>query len=84
MLSTDLPVDIEKHFYDVVQDSYNGNLQEAIKSFLKLHERFIWKLQLLDDVESLRSELRIIGGIKQKVIDDAVKRYRKDIEKSSK
>ena len=81
MLSIDLPADIEKHLRDVVQDSYNGNLQAAISSFLKLHEKYGWKEQLLEDVESIRSEVRRKGGIRLKEIDNAIKRYRKNMGK---
>ena len=79
MLSIDLPSDIEKILNNVVQDSYNGNLQYAIISFLKLHEKYGWKEQLLHDVESIRSEVRRKGGIKSKEIDDAIRKYRNSI-----
>ncbi len=81
MLSIDLPSDIEKHLKEVVQRSYHGNLPYAIVSFLKLHEKYGWKEQLLEDVESIRSEVRSKGGISSKEIDDAIKRYRKNIGK---
>jgi hypothetical protein len=79
MLSIDLPSNIEKHLKDLVQKSYHGNLPYAIVSFLKLHEKYGWKEQLLEDVESVRSEVRAKGGISSKEIDDAIKRYRKSI-----
>ena len=79
MLSIDLPSDIEKRFKSVVQKSYHGNLPYAIVSFLKLHEKYGWKEQLLEDVESIRSEVRKQGGIRSKEIDNAIKRYRKNM-----
>ena len=79
MLSIDLPADIEKNFRDVVQNSYNGNLKDAITSLLKLHEKYGWKEQLLEDVKSIRSDVRRKGGIKAKTINDAIKRYRNRI-----
>jgi len=83
MLSIELPSDIEKKLNNVVQQSYNGNLQFAIISFLKLHEKYGWKEQLLQDVESIRSEVRRKGGIKSKEIDAAVRRYRKELARSN-
>lgn len=77
MISIDLPRGLEKHFWDIVRDDYDGNLQVAIEAFLKLHEKFGWKEQLCKDVKSIRSEVRRKGGIKAQTIDDAIKRYRK-------
>lgn len=77
MISIDLPRGLEKHFWEIVREDYNGDLQAAITTFLRLHEKFGWKEQLRKDVESIRSEVRQKGGIKAKTIDDAVKRYRK-------
>ncbi|MDZ7341981.1 MAG: hypothetical protein ONB27_11550 [candidate division KSB1 bacterium] len=79
MLSIDLPSDIEKRLKSVVQKSYRGDLPLAIVSFLKLHEKYGWKEQLLEDVSSIRKEVRKRGGIRSKEIDDAIKRYRKSI-----
>jgi len=76
MLSLDLPSDIEKRLNSVVQKSYHGNLPYAIASFLKLHEKYGWKEQLLEDVSSIRKEVRKRGGIRSKEIDNAIKRYR--------
>ena len=36
MLSIKLPTDVERHLEEVVQKSYNGDLQVAITSFLRL------------------------------------------------
>jgi hypothetical protein len=77
MISIDLPRGLEKRFWDVVRDDYDGDLQAAIKAFLKLHEKYGWKEQLREDVESVRSEVRRKGGIKEETVDDAVKKYRK-------
>ncbi len=40
MISIDLPTALERRFMAVVQDSYDANLQEAIATFLKLHEKY--------------------------------------------
>ena len=83
MLSINLSAEVEKHLIEIVQDNYNGNLQEAIKSFLRLQEKYGWKEQLLQDVKSIRSEIRRTGGIKSEVIDSAIKRYRNRSGKSN-
>jgi hypothetical protein len=77
MLSVQLPKRLEKHFWDVVQDSYKGDLQTAITAFLRLHEKYGWKEQLLRDVQSIRSEVRRKSGFKAKTIDEAIRKYRK-------
>jgi flavodoxin len=74
--------DTEKHFTDVVQRSYNGNVQAAITSLLKLHEKYSWKEQLSEDVESIRKEVRRKGGVRSKDIEQAIKMYRNNIAKS--
>ena len=79
MIAIELPTTLEKHLWSVVRENYNGNLQEAIASFLKLHEKYGWKEQLLKDVQSVRSEVRRRGGITEKEIDAAVKKYRESI-----
>jgi len=68
---------LEKRLREVIQESYHGNMQVAIKVFLQLHEKYGWKEQLLEDVKSVHSEVRRRGGIKQKAIDEAIKRYRR-------
>jgi len=83
MLAIDLPTDVEQHLKEVVQKSYNGNLQIAITSFLRLHEKYGWKEQFLEDVESIRSEVHRKGGISSKAIDEAITRYRKQRETSN-
>jgi len=77
MLSINLPTRLEKQLRDVVQDSYRSNLQVAMLALMKLHKRYRWKEQLLEDVQSIRSEMWRKGGIKTKAIDEAVKSYRK-------
>lgn len=79
MISIQLPKPLEKHLRNVIQENYNGDMQVAIKVFLQLHEKYGWKEQLLIDVKSVRSEVRRRGGIKQKTIDSAIKRYRKSL-----
>lgn len=83
MLAIELPAEIEKNFMDVVQSSYNGNLQAAITSLLKLHEKYRWKEQLTEDVESIRAEVSQKGGIRSKDIEKAIKKYRENIAKSN-
>lgn len=70
---------LERHLRNVIQENYQGNMQIAIKVFLQLHEKYGWKEQLLEDVKSVRAEVRRKGGIKQKAINDAVKKYRKGV-----
>jgi flavodoxin len=76
MITLDLPEVLEKHFWDVVRDSYHGDLQIAMAAFLRLHDKYGWKEQFLKDVKSIREEMRRQGGIKEKTIEDTVKRYR--------
>ncbi|MCZ6675961.1 MAG: hypothetical protein O7E52_01800 [Candidatus Poribacteria bacterium] len=82
MISIDLPTALEKHFIDVVQESYDGNLQSAIAAFLKLHEKYGWKEQLLEDVKSVRSAVHRKGGIRAGEIENAIKKYRQNIGSS--
>ncbi len=77
MLSVNLSKPLEKHFQNVVQISFQGDSEAAIAAFLKLHEKYGWKEQLLRDVRSVRTEVRKKGGIKEKSIDDAIKKYRR-------
>ena len=79
MIAVELPTSLEKHFWEVVRKSYNGNLQEAFVSLLKLHEKYGWKEQLLKDVKSVRAEVHRKGGIKAETIDTAIKKYRDNI-----
>jgi hypothetical protein len=76
MITLDLPEDLEKHFWHVVLDNYHGDLQAAMIAFLQLHEKYGWKEQFVRDVESIREEVRRRGGIKEKDIEGAVRRYR--------
>jgi hypothetical protein len=77
MISINLPTSLEKQFWEIVKDDYNGDPQAAIRGLLKLHERYGWKEQLREDVESIRAEVRRKGGIKATQISDAIKKYRK-------
>jgi len=80
MLSVELPKTVEKQLRDVVQKSYQGDIQIAIVAFLKLHEKYGWKEQFLKDVEAIREEVNRRGGIKAKTIDAAIKKYRKSLK----
>jgi hypothetical protein len=66
----------------VVRDSYDGDLETAMTVFLKLHEKYGWKEQFLEDVESIRAEMRRRGGIKEETIEDAMQKYRSNLEVS--
>jgi flavodoxin len=79
MISIDLPATLEKRFWKVVRDSYDGDLETAMTAFLKLHEKCGWKEQFLEDVESIRAEMRRQGGIKEETIENAVQRYRRNL-----
>jgi hypothetical protein len=48
-----------------------------------LLEKYRWKEQLTEDVESIRAEVRQKGGIGSKDIEKAIKKYRKDIGQSN-
>jgi len=76
MLSISLPAKIEKRFINVVQESYNGDMQVAITFLLKLHEKYGWKEQLLEDVMSIRAEVHRLGDIIAPTIDEAIIKYR--------
>lgn len=82
MISIDLPATLEKRFWKVVRDSYHGDLQAAMKAFLKLHEKYGWKEQFLEDVKSIRLEVRRQGGVEEEAIEDAIQRYRRNLEAS--
>jgi hypothetical protein len=53
-----------------------------MKAFLKLHEKYGWKEQFLEDVKSIRAEVRRRGGIKEEAIEDAIQRYRRNLGES--
>ena len=76
MITIELPKSLELHFREVIQKKYNGNMQIAITAFLELDEKYGWKEQLAQDVKSVRSEVRKKGEIKQKTIEDTIRRYR--------
>jgi hypothetical protein len=46
----------------------------------KQHEDYDWKKQFLEDVKSVRVEVRRRGGIKEEAIEDAIQRYRYEAE----
>ena len=76
MITLQLPEALEKHFWEVVQESYSGNLQAAVIAFLRLHDKYGWKEQLRQDVQAVRREVRRRRGIKAKAIDTAIYKYR--------
>lgn len=77
MLALELPADLEKHFQEVVQKDYQGNVREAVTSLLKLHDKYGWKEQFREDVDALRAEVRKNGGVNQKMIGEAISKYRR-------
>jgi hypothetical protein len=66
----------------VVRDSYDGGLQTAMRAFLKLHEKYGWKEPFLEDVTSLRAEMRRRGGIKEETIENTAQKYLRNLEAS--
>ena len=58
MVSLRLPAETEQRFRQVVQESYSGDVAVAVAALLKLHDKYAWKEQLLEDVESVRAEIR--------------------------
>ncbi len=77
MLAIELPKEVEQHFQEVVQIRYHGNVQKAMVSLLRLHDRYGWKEQLREDVESVRTEVRQQGGVSDEAIDEAISTYRR-------
>lgn len=77
MLALELPQEVEQHFQEVVQTRYHGNVQEAVMSLLRLHDRYGWKEQFREDVEAIRTDVRQQGGISEKTIDEAIATYRR-------
>jgi hypothetical protein len=76
MIALNLPSSLEKHFREVVRESYGDNVQVAIAAFLQLHDKYGWKEQLRHDVQAVREEIRRRGGIKAKAINAAIQKYR--------
>jgi hypothetical protein len=76
MIALKLSSALEKHFREVVRESYDDNLPAAIAALLKLHDKYGWKEQLWQDVQAVRAEVRGRGGIKAKAIDSAIQKYR--------
>jgi len=83
MISIELSKKIERNFKNIVRESYNGDVESAIISFLKLHRKYAWKEQLLEDVESIRFEVRRQGGITMQEINQTVRKYRRIVDKSN-
>jgi hypothetical protein len=76
MIALNLPSSLEKHFREVVRESYDDNLQVAIAALLQLHDKYGWKEQLRQDVHTVREEVRRRGGLKAKAIDSTIQKYR--------
>lgn len=77
MLSIQLPETLEQDVQTLVQEDYDGDWQAALSAFIRLHEKYGWKNQLLEDVKTIRQTVRRQGGIKQTTIDETVTRYRR-------
>ncbi|MEZ4664652.1 MAG: hypothetical protein R2911_44535 [Caldilineaceae bacterium] len=82
MVSIELSPALEKQFYRVIDDSYQGNIQAAISAFLKLHEKYGWKEQLNHDVAAIRECVHRAGGISEQRIEDAIRRHREQMTTS--
>jgi undecaprenyl pyrophosphate synthase len=74
MITLDLPETLEKHLWNIVRDSYNGDLQAAVTAFLHLHAKYGWKEQFIRDIKSIREAVHRQGGIKERVIEESVKK----------
>ena len=83
MVTINLPATLEQQLWSVIQADYNGDIQAAMTAFLKLHEKYGWKEQLGKDVASIRAEVRRRGGIREKTIQDTIKKYRETIYATS-
>ena len=77
MVSLRLPAETERRFQEVVQKDYSGDVAVAVAALLELHDKYGWKEQLLQDVESVRAEVRRQGGVTADGIGKAVKAYRR-------
>ena len=77
MLALELPKEVEQHFQEVVRTHYHGDVQEAMISLLRLYDRYGWKEQFREDVESIRAEVRRHGGVSEDAIDEAIATYRR-------
>jgi RNA-splicing ligase RtcB len=76
MIALNLPSSLEKHFREVVRESYDDNLQVAIAALLQLHDKYGWKEQFRQDIDAVRGEVHRKGGLKAKTIDSAIQKYR--------
>lgn len=76
MIALSLPNALEKHFREVVRESYADDVQVAIAAFLQLHDKYGWKEQLRHDVQAVRRDVRRRGGLKAQAIDAAIRKYR--------
>jgi hypothetical protein len=83
MVTINLPATLEQQLWGVIQTDYNGDIQAAMAAFLSLHEKYGWKEQLRKDVASIHTEMRLRGGIKEKTIQDTIKRYRETLDAAS-
>ena len=76
MITLNLPETLEKHFWHVVRGSYHGDVHAAVAALLNLHEKYGWKEQFVKDIQAIREEVHRTGGIKERAIEESVKRYR--------
>jgi hypothetical protein len=83
MISINLPSSLERHFWNIVEKNYNGDPKAAMSALLGLHDKYGWKEQLLSDVRSVRKEIRRQGGKSSKEIEEAIRKHRKELLKSS-
>ena len=79
MISIELSPAVEKRFYAIVQETYDGDLKKTFLTLLNLHNKYGWKEQLVKDVKSIRSEVRKQREIKVDQIENTIKKYRKTL-----
>lgn len=82
MLSISLPETLEQDVQTIVQEDYDGDWQAALRDFIRLHEKYGWKNQLIEDVKTIRQSVRQQGGISQTTLDETVMRYRRERKKA--
>jgi len=66
----------------MIKSNYNGNVKSAIISLMEMHDKYRWKEQLAEDVNSIRKEVRRKGGIHSKDIESAIRKFRQNKVKS--
>jgi hypothetical protein len=63
MITLDLLEILEKHFWNVVRDGYNGDVLAAMTALLNLHEKHGWKEQFVKDIQSVRAAWVVLENL---------------------